>query len=100
MNEAFSVTDYIKPELIILIITLYFIGMMMKRSTIVKDKFIPLFLGIIGIVISAIFVLASTSIETFQDVLMVIFTALTQGVVCAGLSNYADQMFKQLRKKE
>lgn len=100
MNETFSVLDYIKPEFIILIITLYFIGMMMRSSTVVKNKFIPLFLGIIGIVISAVFVLASTSIDSFQDVLMVIFTSLTQGIVCAGLSNYADQMFKQLRKKE
>ena len=100
MNETLSVLDYIKPELIIVVITLYFIGMMMKSSTVVKDKFIPLFLGIIGIVVSAVFVLASSTIESFQDVLMAIFTAVTQGIVCAGLSNYANQIFKQLKKKE
>lgn len=100
MDETVSVLDYIKPELIIAVITLYFIGMAMKANKTIKDKFIPLFLGIAGIIICTIYVLATSSFTSFQDVLMAIFTAITQGIVCAGLSNYADQMFKQLKKKE
>ena len=44
--EAFK--EFIKPELLILIPVLYLIGIGMKKSE-VKDKFIPLLLGIVAI---------------------------------------------------
>ena len=30
----------------------------------------------------------------------VVFTAVTQGILCAGAAVYGNQIFKQLRKKE
>lgn len=36
--------NYVKPELIVVAVVLYFIGMGLKQSQTVKDKYIPLIL--------------------------------------------------------
>lgn len=36
---------YVKPELLVVAVVLYFIGMGLKQSQTVKDKYIPLILG-------------------------------------------------------
>lgn len=85
--------NYIKPELGFLIPLLYIIGMMIKNTNVIKDKWIPLILGIIGIVISFFTV---GSIEGFT--LVGTTTAITQGVLCAGSAVYVNQLFKQSGK--
>ena len=40
--------EFIKPELLILIPVLYLIGISIKNTLLIKDKFIPLVLGISG----------------------------------------------------
>ena len=37
--------NYVKPELIVVAVVLYFIGMGLKQSQTVKDKYIPLILS-------------------------------------------------------
>ena len=54
--------NYVKPELIVVAVVLYFIGMGLKQSQTVKDKYIPLILGGIGIVLCAVWVIASCPI--------------------------------------
>ena len=54
-----QIMTYVKPELIVVTIVLYFIGMWLKQSQTVNDKYIPLLLGGIGIVISAVYVFAT-----------------------------------------
>lgn len=92
--------NYIKPELIIVAIALYFVGIWIKNTEYIKDKWIPLILGITGIVICAIWVLANTPIGTWQELLMAIFTAIIQGVLVAALSTYVNQLIKQRNKLE
>ena len=95
------IMNYVKPELIVLAIVLYLIGMALKKTERVSDKYIPVILGVVGIVMALIYVLAvSLPISGTGEVLMAIFTAIVQGVLCAGLSTYANQMFKQLNKEE
>ena len=95
------IINYVKPELIVVAIVLYFIGMALKKTERVSDKYIPVILGVIGIVMALIYVLAvSLPITGAGEVLMAIFTAIVQGVLCAGLSTYANQIWKQLRKNE
>lgn len=93
-------TNYIKPELIIVAIALYFVGMWIKGTESIKDKWIPLILGITGIVICAIWVLANTPIGTWQELLMAIFTSIIQGSMVAALSTYVNQLIKQHNKIE
>ena len=49
-----QITNYVKPELIVVAIALYFVGMALKQAQAVKDKYIPLILGGISIAICAV----------------------------------------------
>lgn len=95
-----QIMNYVKPELTVVAIVLYFIGMWLKQSQTIKDKYIPLLLGGIGVVISAIYVFATCTCSTGQEIALAVFTAITQGILVAGLSTYINQMVKQLKKKE
>lgn len=48
-----QIKDYVKPELLVVALVLYFIGMWLKQSETVKDKYIPLINGGIGVLICA-----------------------------------------------
>ena len=89
--------EFVKPELLILIPVLYLIGAGLKNS-IFKDNLIPIALGIFGIVLSMIYVFATSTIAVKQDILMAIFISLTQGILVAGCSVYFNQIYKQLKK--
>jgi hypothetical protein len=91
--------QFIKPELLILIPVLYFIGMAIKKSAL-KDKFIPLILGAISIFLSGIYVIANCELNGTQAIATALFTAITQGVLVAGASVYVNQIIKQSQKEE
>ena len=94
------IKEYVKPELLVLAIVLYFIGKGIKNSEAIKDKYIPIILGIIGVIISGIYVVATSDIAGYQSVLMMIFTSLVQGILVAGLAVYANENITQLKKEE
>lgn len=95
-----NIVNYIKPELLVLIPVLYFLGTGLKRSEAVLDKHIPLLLGAAGVALALIWVLASSDMAGAQDIFQAIFAAMTQGILCAGCSVYADQLGKQAGKDE
>lgn len=95
-----QIINYVKPELIVVAVVLYFIGIGFKQSQVVKDKYIPLLLGWIGIILCAIWVVATSPLTTMQDVAMAVFTAIVQGILVAGLSTYVNQIIKQTGKTE
>ena len=95
-----QVMNYIKPELIVVAVALYFIGMWLKQAAFIKNKYIPLVLGIVGVLLCAIWVLATCTLSTGQDVALAIFTAIVQGILVAGLITYVNQFIKQLEKDE
>lgn len=96
MNEYEFIISYIKPELLVLAVVLYLIGMGLKSSKMVKDGLIPLILGLIGVVLAAVYVFATTPIVSAKDILMAIFTALIQGILCAAAPVYINQFIKQV----
>ena len=73
---------YIKTELLILIPVLYVLGIGLKKSRL-RNKYIPAVLGIFAVVLSAVWVFA-----------------VTQGVLTAGASVYANQLYTQTKKEE
>lgn len=95
-----QIMNYVKPELIVVAVVLYFVGMGLKQAQAVKDKYIPLILGGAGIVLCAIWVLATSPLGTGQDIAMAVFTAIVQGILVAGLSTYINQVIKQANKSE
>ncbi len=54
----------------------------------------------IGIVLCAVWVIASCPISTGQEIAMAVFTAIVQGILVAGLSTYVNQAIKQMHKEE
>lgn len=94
-----SINEFINPELLILIPVLYLIGVGIKSSKI-ADKLIPLMLGAVGVALACIYVLSVNPIANIQELLTAIFTAITQGILCAGASVYANQLYKQAIKDE
>jgi NhaP-type Na+/H+ or K+/H+ antiporter len=96
-----NIAGYIKPELLVLVPVLFAVGAGLKKTEVVRDKFIPLILGIAGVLLSALWVAATTVIPDAQSALMAVFVGLTQGVLCAAASVYVDQViFKQPKRDD
>ena len=93
-------TTYIKPELLVLIPVLIFIGYCLKTSAAVKDKLIPALLAAVGVVLAAVYVMATTNIVAPQDGAQAVFTAIVQGFLCAAGAVFGDQIVKQHNKDE
>lgn len=90
--------EFIRPELLVLIPVLYFIGVALKSAQAFADKHIPLALGAVGVALAALWVVATSTIASPQDGALAIFTAIVQGVLVAGASVYIDQLIKQAKK--
>ena len=91
--------QYIRPELLVLVLVLYFIGMVFKKSKYIKDELIPLILGGISITLCAIYIISlSETPNSYQEVFGMVFNIIIQGVCCAAASVYTNQMYKQLSK--
>lgn len=94
LREVFFIMgEYIKTELFVVVIMLYAIGEMIKNTEKVNNKYIPIILGVIGIIVCSVYVL---SIEGFNG--MSLFTSITQGVLCAATAVYGNQLIKQSSK--
>jgi hypothetical protein len=91
-------TNYLKTELAVLPAVLYVLGRMLKQASFIKDKNIPLLLGIAGVLIALLWTLGSTAIFNLNCFLMACFAAVTQGILSAGTAIYVHQLFKQQKK--
>ena len=80
-----QIKDYVKPELLVVAVVLSFIGMWLKQSETVKDKYIPLINGLIGVAICAIYVFATCACGSGQDIALAVFTATYTGRPCGGI---------------
>ena len=87
--------EFIKPELIILVPVIYLIGISLKRTQLISDKYIPLLLGAISIILCVLHVASSHSFGV-----EVAFASVTQGILVAGASVYCNQILKQYTKDE
>lgn len=88
-------TDYIKPELLILVPVLYVLGAIIKDSQTVPNKYIPAILGACGTFLALMYVLGTSGISVTG-----IFTGITQGILTAGAAVYTNELITQLRKDD
>lgn len=86
---------FINQDLIILIPSLMIIGFLIKKSELVFDNFIPLYLGAFGIILSLIFYFCQNFVFDFTNLLYGIFFSITQGSISAGMAVYFYQILKQ-----
>lgn len=94
------ILEFVKPELLVLVFVLYFIGIVLKDIEKFKDKYIPLLLMGVGILLATAYVVATSKLGNTQEIIIAIFTGIVQGILVAGLSTYVNQIYKQLKKKE
>ena len=85
--------EYIKPELLVLIPVLYYIGMCFKQSKKVDDRFIPMLLGCFGVLIAMLYMVGKDGLSFLS-----VFSGITQGILCAGTAVYVNQLIKQSKK--
>jgi K+ transporter len=79
--------NYVTENALVIIPVLYIIGNILKGTSKVSDKFIPVILLPIGIIFS-IGVMKSISVD-----------AVIQGVLVTGVTVYSNQIFKQISKE-
>ncbi len=93
-----EVMSYVKPELLVLVPVLYILGVALKQSKHVRDELIPLTLGCCGVALTALW-LAGTSVPAnAQELAMLLFTSIVQGLLVAGMAVYSNQLLKQAKK--
>lgn len=91
----FIITEFIKPELLILIPVLMILGKIIKDSVLIDSALIPLILGIVGIFLSALWVMTDSTVLSVQEILMAAFVSIVQGLLCAGTAVYGNQLYRQ-----
>lgn len=80
-------TKYLVENALILIPFLYIIGLILKGLQTIPDKYIPVILLFVGIVMACL--LLGLNVQ-----------AIIQGVLVVGVTTYTDQFVKQLKKDE
>ena len=90
--------ELIRPEMLVLIPVLYLIGVALKKAEVFENKYIPLGLGLLGVLLGAAWLLVFRDEE--YNVLQSLLMGAVQGILCAGCSVYANQLYKQLKTEE
>ena len=84
IRDSMNIADYIAPELLLIVPVLWVFGRLLKEAAFVKDKYIPLILGGVGVLLAVCYIVGSGTAVTATG----IFTAITQGILCAGAAVY------------
>lgn len=92
--------EFIKPELLVLVPVLCALGAGLKHAKVCKNNKIPLVLGLVGVVLAGIWVVATSVTGNWQNGMLAVFTAVVQGVLCAAAAVYGNQIIKQASKSE
>lgn len=96
-----NIMEFVNPALLVLIPLLYFIGTAIKKAVTIADKYIPLILGAVGMVLALLWVMGTAeNALTAQGWYLAAFTATVQGWLCAGMSVYVNQIIKQSQKSK
>ena len=88
------IVEYIDPVLIPIVIVLWCIGKSIKESKTIKDAYIPGLLAVAGIALVGLRMLAQG--QGFG--LALVANALIQGVLCAAVAVWGNQIVKQASK--
>lgn len=89
-----ALKELVKPELAILIPVMWAIGYAIKNTQKIDDKYIPIILGVVSILLTALGLLATVE----SNLITLLFAAITQGIIIAALAVYGNQIVKQMSK--
>lgn len=91
------ISQFIDPQYAILVAIPYCVGSVIKRTGKVNCHWIPAILTVLGIVLAALSVFGGGS---YGSVATGLYDAAGQGILCAGMSVYLNQMIKQARSEK
>lgn len=94
-----TIISYIKPELLVVSLVLYIVGIALKKAESVADNKIPFVLLAISVVLTTLWCVATTAVANAQEVCMLIFTILIQSVLITGVPVLVSQCIIQSKKK-
>lgn len=87
-------SQYIKPELLLLLPVLWAIGRVLKTTPGIRDWLIPYLLMGVSLLLCGLWVMASEGASPASA-----FTAITQGILIAGASVGGNQLIRQAEKR-
>ena len=90
--------ELIQPEMLTLIPVLYLIGVALKRAEVFENKYIPLGLGLLGALLGTAWLLVFRDAD--YNILQSLLMGAVQGILCAGCSVYANQLYKQFKEEK
>lgn len=88
--------ESIQPELLLIVPVLWVLGRLLKEASFIRNRWIPLILGGVGVLLAVCKAIGEAETWTLSDV----FTAMTQGLLCAGAAVYGHQVVKQTGRQE
>lgn len=91
------ISQYIEPQYAILIVVLYCVGEAIKRTNAINYRWIPIILTLFGVGLAALNIFGSGGYSTAAAA---IYQAVGQGVLCAAMSVYVNQLIKQSRYRK
>ena len=94
-----KIGNLIDAKLMILVPVLFLLGMALKKSP-VKDWSIPFLLAGAGTVLSFSYFAGLQLPHGWSEWLSVLFSSVTQGVLCASCSVYAKNLVKQWKERK
>lgn len=94
------VEELIRPELLVLIPVLVFLKLGLKKSAAFADRWIPLALGAAGVVLALVYLAATQPVSNGAEIAMLLFAGLTQGILCAGCSLFAEKLICRFKKDD
>jgi len=87
--------EFIKPELLSLILVGYFIGMALKNSEKIQDWTIPFIIGGVNIVLAVVYLFSVSATLDSRNIAALVFTGIVQGALTAAGAVYGNQLKKQ-----
>ena len=87
--------EFIKPELLSLILVGYFIGLALKNSEKIQDWTIPFIIGGVNIVLAVVYLFSISATLDSRNIAALVFTGFVQGALTAAGAVYGNQLKKQ-----
>ena len=85
-------TEFIKPELLVLVPALYGLGMVLKNTEKIKDNYIPSILTVVSILLTCLYVIGTEGVTPLS-----VFTSIVQGLICVSVAVYSNQLVRQAK---
>lgn len=95
--ENLNVLDFIPQSLLILVVSIYVLGIFLKKMQNVKDNYIVFILMVFGIIMAIILDLINGQYKTAYEAIV---NGMLQGILCWGAAVGINQVTKQIGKDE